>query len=194
MTPPHRATCTYSSPPFAYASAAQKSLCTALLKMPSLARWQSCSTSQDLRAAECVTADMTPLLQMAEARQWIRDHKLKSIGGLWGTGLLGSLAYQWTRPIPTQLKIIHSRVYAQVRPALSPGPLTAVLVHSPKLQTFCHRDNKYGLHCGPQHQIDRLTALVATNPEAPVLLCFFLVQQQRPSMLDLASPAMPAAS
>ncbi len=62
---------------------------------------------------------MTPLLQMAEARKWIRDHKLKSIGGLWATGLLGSLAYQYTRPIPTQLKIIHSRVYAQVRMAFS---------------------------------------------------------------------------
>eukprot|EP00891_Asterochloris_glomerata_P000712 jgi/Astpho2/712/gw1.00015.32.1_t len=62
---------------------------------------------------------------MAEARKWIRDHKLKSIGGLWATGLLGSLAYQYTRPIPTQLKIIHSRVYAQ---AVTLGALGLIAV------------------------------------------------------------------
>lgn len=33
----------------------------------------------------------------------------------WATGLTASLAWQWTRPIPTQLKLIHSRVYAQAR-------------------------------------------------------------------------------
>ena len=32
---------------------------------------------------------------------------------IWATGLGMSLAYQWTRSIPTSLKIIHSRVYAQ---------------------------------------------------------------------------------
>ncbi|KFM22988.1 hypothetical protein F751_0346 [Auxenochlorella protothecoides] len=32
-------------------------------------------------------------------------------------------AYQWTRPIPTSLKIIHSRVYAQ---AITLGALAAV--------------------------------------------------------------------
>ncbi|DBA94806.1 hypothetical protein WJX77_009295 [Trebouxia sp. C0004] len=50
---------------------------------------------------------------IADTRHWITEHKLKAIGGLWGTGVIGSLAFQWTRPIPTQLKIIHSRVYAQ---------------------------------------------------------------------------------
>ena len=29
------------------------------------------------------------------------------------TGIAGSLAYNWSRPLPTQLKVIHSRVYAQ---------------------------------------------------------------------------------
>ncbi|KAL3160919.1 hypothetical protein ABBQ38_009311 [Trebouxia sp. C0009 RCD-2024] len=50
---------------------------------------------------------------IADTRHWITEHKLKAIGGLWATGVTGSLAFQWSRPIPTQLKIIHSRVYAQ---------------------------------------------------------------------------------
>jgi hypothetical protein len=45
--------------------------------------------------------------------EWALDHKLKSIGYTWLGGIVGSLAYQWSRPIPTSLKIIHSRVYAQ---------------------------------------------------------------------------------
>ncbi|PSC75044.1 hypoxia induced conserved region containing [Micractinium conductrix] len=36
-----------------------------------------------------------------------------AVFGFWAVGLGASLAFQWTRPIPTQLKIIHSRVYAQ---------------------------------------------------------------------------------
>jgi len=35
-------------------------------------------------------------------------------GTFWGLSVGGNLAYQWSRPIPTSLKIIHSRVYAQV--------------------------------------------------------------------------------
>lgn len=50
---------------------------------------------------------------IVDTRHWITEHKLKAIGGLWATGVVGSLGFQWSRPIPTQLKIIHSRVYAQ---------------------------------------------------------------------------------
>lgn len=32
---------------------------------------------------------------------------------MWATGIAGSLAYNWSKRIPTSLKIIHSRVYAQ---------------------------------------------------------------------------------
>lgn len=40
-------------------------------------------------------------------------HHSQAAFGVWATGLSASLLYQWTRPIPTQMKIIHSRVYAQ---------------------------------------------------------------------------------
>lgn len=77
----------------------------------------------------------------ASALSWVLDNKLKAIFYTWGSGVTGSLVskrvhgdraspgaacslllacaqvYQWTRPIPTSLKIIHSRVYAQVRGA-----------------------------------------------------------------------------
>ncbi|KAG7666676.1 hypothetical protein Ndes2526B_g04846 [Nannochloris sp. 'desiccata'] len=55
--------------------------------------------------------------------EWILNNKLKAIGYTWLAGISGSLAYQWSRPIPTSLKVIHSRVYAQ---AITLGALGAV--------------------------------------------------------------------
>jgi len=50
---------------------------------------------------------------MEAARQWVTENKLRAVGTFWGLSVGGNLAYQWSRPIPTSLKIIHSRVYAQ---------------------------------------------------------------------------------
>lgn len=46
-------------------------------------------------------------------QQWANQNKLKAVGYLWGGCVATTFAYQWTRPIPTQLKIIHTRMYAQ---------------------------------------------------------------------------------
>ena len=54
---------------------------------------------------------------------WALEHKLKTIGYVWLGGITGSLAYNWTRPISTSLKLIHSRVYAQ---AITLGALGAL--------------------------------------------------------------------
>jgi hypothetical protein len=62
--------------------------------------------------------------QLDDLRQWVLANKLKGVFGFWATGLSVSLAYQWTRPIPTQLKIIHSRMYAQARAAASAAAAT----------------------------------------------------------------------
>lgn len=51
--------------------------------------------------------------RMEAARHWISENKLRAVGTFWGLSVGGNLAYQWSRPIPTSLKIIHSRVYAQ---------------------------------------------------------------------------------
>ena len=56
---------------------------------------------------------------------WALEHKLKTIGYTWLGGIVGSLGYQWSRPIPTSLKVIHSRVYAQ---AITLGALGGMAV------------------------------------------------------------------
>ncbi|GMH42485.1 hypothetical protein BSKO_10404 [Bryopsis sp. KO-2023] len=48
-----------------------------------------------------------------DAKAWFEKNKLKSVGLGWATVLGGCVAYQWTKPIPLQMKLIHSRVYAQ---------------------------------------------------------------------------------
>lgn len=60
-----------------------------------------------------------------DASKWVRENQLKSIGGLWVSGLAASIAYQWSQDIPRSLKVIHSRVYAQ---ALTLGALACVAV------------------------------------------------------------------
>lgn len=50
---------------------------------------------------------------MDAASHWVSENKLRAVGSFWALSVGGNLAYQWSRPIPTSLKIIHSRVYAQ---------------------------------------------------------------------------------
>ncbi|KAK9821486.1 hypothetical protein WJX74_001429 [Apatococcus lobatus] len=49
----------------------------------------------------------------ADIKDWLQHHKLKAIGSFWLTTVGASAAVQYARPIPTQLKVIHTRVYAQ---------------------------------------------------------------------------------
>merc|ERR1711924_470176 len=65
---------------------------------------------------------------MGALAEWWREHKLTAIGSVWATGVAGSLAYNWSRPLPTQLKVIHSRVYAQ---AITWGPVRGVRCGGP---------------------------------------------------------------
>ncbi|CAA3011384.1 uncharacterized protein LOC111384874 [Olea europaea var. sylvestris] len=47
-------------------------------------------------------------------REWIVEHKLRTVGTLWASGILGSLAYNWSQPnMKTSVKIIHARLHAQ---------------------------------------------------------------------------------
>ncbi|KAL4549919.1 hypothetical protein Ndes2526B_g04901 [Nannochloris sp. 'desiccata'] len=59
---------------------------------------------------------------MDRIRGYVAREKLKSVGIVWASGLGITLAYQWSKPIPLQMKIIHSRVAAQ---ALTLGALAA---------------------------------------------------------------------
>ncbi|PIN12057.1 hypothetical protein CDL12_15346 [Handroanthus impetiginosus] len=47
-------------------------------------------------------------------REWIVEHKLRTVGTLWASGIVGSMAYNWSQPnMKTSVKIIHARLHAQ---------------------------------------------------------------------------------
>ncbi|KAG2305549.1 hypothetical protein Bca4012_059552 [Brassica carinata] len=52
--------------------------------------------------------------KIAEIREWIVDHKLRTVGCLWLSGISGSIAYNWSKPgMKTSVRIIHARLHAQ---------------------------------------------------------------------------------
>ncbi|QDZ19108.1 HIG1 domain-containing protein [Chloropicon primus] len=48
-----------------------------------------------------------------EWKRWVSHHKLQTVGSLWVGLMVANFAFQCTRPVPLQLKLIHSRVYSQ---------------------------------------------------------------------------------
>ncbi|PSS29079.1 Ribosomal protein S12 methylthiotransferase [Actinidia chinensis var. chinensis] len=47
-------------------------------------------------------------------REWVVEHKLRTVGCLWLSGITGSIAYNWSQPImKTSVKLIHARLHAQ---------------------------------------------------------------------------------
>ncbi|XP_052189499.1 uncharacterized protein LOC127799477 [Diospyros lotus] len=47
-------------------------------------------------------------------REWVVEHKLRTVGCLWLSGVAGSIAYNWSQPnMKTSVKIIHARLHAQ---------------------------------------------------------------------------------
>ncbi|KAI3469372.1 hypothetical protein Pfo_026035 [Paulownia fortunei] len=47
-------------------------------------------------------------------REWIVANKLRTVGTLWASGIVGSMAYNWSQPnMKTSVKIIHARLHAQ---------------------------------------------------------------------------------
>jgi hypothetical protein len=39
---------------------------------------------------------------------YVREHRLQCVGSLWAAGIASTFAFQFSRPIPFQLKVIHS--------------------------------------------------------------------------------------
>ncbi|ANM69451.1 Hypoxia induced protein domain [Arabidopsis thaliana x Arabidopsis arenosa] len=53
-----------------------------------------------------------PKTKVAEIREWIIEHKLRTVGCLWLSGISGSIAYNWSKPaMKTSVRIIHARSY-----------------------------------------------------------------------------------
>ncbi|XP_057493663.1 uncharacterized protein LOC130779126 [Actinidia eriantha] len=47
-------------------------------------------------------------------REWVVEHKLRTVGCLWLSGITGSIAYNWSQPsMKTSVKLIHARLHAQ---------------------------------------------------------------------------------
>lgn len=47
-------------------------------------------------------------------REWVVEHKLRAVGTLWASGIVVSMAYNWSQPnMKTSVKIIHARLHAQ---------------------------------------------------------------------------------
>ena len=62
-------------------------------------------------------------------------------GIFWVGSVAGTLAFQWSRPIPTSLRIIHARVYAQGLTLAALGLAAAVDVYEHKLATSQELDS-----------------------------------------------------
>ncbi|KAF4379026.1 hypothetical protein F8388_022113 [Cannabis sativa] len=54
-----------------------------------------------------------PKSTFESAREWVVDHKLRTVGSLWLSGIAGSIAYNWSRPKKTSVKIIHASAAAR---------------------------------------------------------------------------------
>ncbi|CAI9097069.1 OLC1v1033371C1 [Oldenlandia corymbosa var. corymbosa] len=55
-----------------------------------------------------------PKSSFESIREWVSDHKLRTVGCLWLSGITGSIAYNWSQPaMKTSVKIIHARLHAQ---------------------------------------------------------------------------------
>ncbi|PON52099.1 Hypoxia induced protein, domain containing protein [Trema orientale] len=69
-------------------------------------------------------------------REWISEHKLRTVGCLWVSGIAGSIAYNWSQPnMKTSVKIIHARLHAQ---ALTLAALAGAAV----VEYYDHRTGK----------------------------------------------------
>ncbi|KAL9233318.1 hypothetical protein vseg_008336 [Gypsophila vaccaria] len=71
---------------------------------------------------------------LESTRHWIAQHKLRTVGCLWLSGIAGSIAYNWSRPtMKTSVRIIHARLHAQ---ALT----LAALVGAATVEYFDHQN------------------------------------------------------
>lgn len=71
-------------------------------------------------------------------------------GGFWAASVAGTLAYQWRKPIPTNLKIIHARVVAQAACLAGLAAIATVeyFDHKAELKTVAARLEAVEAHVG----------------------------------------------
>jgi hypothetical protein len=53
-------------------------------------------------------------MDMDSIRSWLVEHKLRAVGTLWASSLIGSFAYNFSQPhMKTSVKLIHARYTSQ---------------------------------------------------------------------------------
>ncbi|XP_010428789.1 PREDICTED: uncharacterized protein LOC104713353 isoform X2 [Camelina sativa] len=86
--------------------------------------------------------------KLEEIRKWVSDHKLRTVGCLWLSGITGSIAYNWSQPaMKTSVKIIHARLHAQ---ALTLAALAGAAV----VEYYDHKTeatNRYPIFLPPEN-------------------------------------------
>ncbi|GKV18517.1 hypothetical protein SLEP1_g28884 [Rubroshorea leprosula] len=82
--------------------------------------------------------------KMESVREWVVEHKLKTVGCLWLSSVTGLIAYNWSKPMKTSVKIIHARVYAQ-------GITLAALAGAAVVEYYDHKSGKGNKH--PKYQL-----------------------------------------
>jgi hypothetical protein len=109
-----------------------------------------------------VSARLLGCLADKATRSQVANNGIRLAAGiLWASGLGASLAYQWSRPIPNSLKVIHSRVYAQVRGRSTTLTDAQLLEYLPSISAHCPMTISSTLLI--------ITFVVATGPDAGVI-------------------------
>lgn len=79
-------------------------------------------------------------MNMDSVREWIVDHKLRAVGTLWATSLLGSFAYNFAQPaMKMSVKLIHARLHAQALTLAALAGSAAVEAYDHKLKDTAKR-------------------------------------------------------
>ncbi|KAH7846542.1 hypothetical protein Vadar_015182 [Vaccinium darrowii] len=89
-------------------------------------------------------ADSTAKTNLDSIREWIVEHKLRSVGCLWLSGIAGSIAYNWSQPaMKTSVKLIHARLHAQALTLAALAGAAAVEYYDRKSGSKADRNAKF---------------------------------------------------
>ncbi|KAL6526512.1 hypothetical protein OROGR_015602 [Orobanche gracilis] len=82
--------------------------------------------------------------KLASLREWVVEHKLRTVGALWASGVVGSLAYNWSQPnMKTSVKLIHARLHAQALTLAALAGAAVVEYYDHKTGTKAERVAKF---------------------------------------------------
>lgn len=84
----------------------------------------------DQQTAAAAAAPVAERSFVDDTVQYVLKNKLKTVLYTWAGGITACMAYEWSRPTPTSLKVIHSRVYAQAITLAALGAVGAIEIYA----------------------------------------------------------------